>query len=294
MAKAYLFAGQAAQFVGMGSMLKSKYPSYFDKAAAIMGFDLGAIMINGPEEALKETINTQPAVFLHSFLVWLDHKSNEANPDALAGHSLGELTALVIAGVLSFEDGMKLVKCRAESMQMACEQNPSTMAAILGMDDVVVESICDDIDDIVVPANYNCPGQLVISGSKSGIDTAIEACKEKGARRALEIPVGGAFHSPLMEPAVARFASEVSATQFNNAQIPVYQNVTAQSVTSAEDIKTNLINQITSPVRWTETINNMIGAGISEFVEIGGKGRILQGMVRKVSREVETKVWVEE
>ncbi len=293
MAKAYLFAGQAAQFVGMGQSLTADYQKYFDQANDVMGFDLSKIMIEGPEEGLKETINTQPAVFLHSYLVWLKNHATHNEPNAVAGHSLGELTALVVAGVISFEDGLNLVKSRAEAMQMACEQNPSTMAAILGMDDALVEEICGSIDEVVVPANYNCPGQLVISGSKEGIDKAIEACKEGGARRALEISVGGAFHSPLMEPAVEKFKAAVNEVSFHNAAIPVYQNVVAEAVTDAQTIKQNIIDQVTSSVRWTQTIKNMMANDINHFVEIGGKGRILQGMVRKVSREVETEVWVE-
>ncbi len=291
--QAYLFAGQAAQFVGMGEQLNAEYQEVFDKANDLLGFDLRKVMLEGPEEALKQTINTQPAVFLHSYLVWSKYHADHPVPSALAGHSLGELTALVVGGVISFEDGLSLVKSRAEAMQAACEQNPSTMAAILGMDDEVVEKICGDISEVVVPANYNCPGQLVISGSKEGIVKAIAVCQEQGARRALEISVGGAFHSPLMEPAVEPFASAVEAISFNDAKIPIYQNVTAQAVTSGDEIKRNIIDQVTSPVRWTQTIQNMIGDGIEQFVEIGGKGRILQGMVRKVSRDVETEVWKE-
>ncbi len=293
MAKAYLFAGQAAQFVGMGHSLSANYQQYFDEANEVMGFDLSKIMIEGPEEDLKQTINTQPAVFLHSYLVWLANHGAHDAPAAVAGHSLGELTALVVAGVISFEDGLNLVKSRAEAMQMACEQNPSTMAAILGMEDAIVEKICDGIEEVVVPANYNCPGQLVISGSKEGIDKAIEACKEGGARRALEISVAGAFHSPLMEPAVEQFKAAVDRVNFNDAQIPLYQNVLADAIIDGATIKQNIINQVTSPVRWTQTIMNMIYNEINHFVEIGGKGKILQGMVRKVSREVETEVWVE-
>jgi len=291
--QAYLFAGQAAQFVGMGEQLNAEYSEVFDRANELLGFDLRTVMLQGPEEALKQTINTQPAVFLHSYLVWSKYHNDHPTPAALAGHSLGELTALVVGEVISFEDGLSLVKSRAEAMQSACEQNPSTMAAILGMDDEAVENICADIPEIVVPANYNCPGQLVISGSKEGIDKAIAICQEQGARRALEISVGGAFHSPLMEPAVEPFASAVEAINFSDAKIPIYQNVTAQAVSSGDEIKRNIIDQVTSPVRWTQTIQNMIDAGIEEFVEIGGKGRILQGMVRKVSREVATEVWKE-
>jgi len=291
--QAYLFAGQAAQFVGMGEQLNAEYSKVFDRANELLGFDLRTVMLQGPEEALKQTINTQPAVFLHSYLVWSKYHNDHPTPAALAGHSLGELTALIVGEVISFEDGLSLVKSRAEAMQSACEQNPSTMAAILGMQDEVVEKICADIPDIVVPANYNCPGQLVISGSKEGILKAIEVCQEQGARRALEISVGGAFHSPLMEPAVEPFATAVEAITFNNAQIPIFQNVTAQAVSNGDEIKRNIIKQVTSPVRWTQTIQNMITAGIEEFVEIGGKGRILQGMVRKVSRDVATAVWKE-
>jgi [acyl-carrier-protein] S-malonyltransferase len=293
MKQAYLFAGQAAQFVGMGEQLNADYRTIFEQANEILGFDLRKVMLEGPEDALKQTINTQPAVFLHSYLVWSKYHGDHPSPSALAGHSLGELTALVVGGVISFEDGLSLVKSRAEAMQSACEQNPSTMAAILGMEDHVVEKICANIPEVVVPANYNCPGQLVISGSKEGIDKAIAVCQEQGARRALEISVGGAFHSPLMEPAVEPFAAAVEAISFSDAQIPIYQNVTAEAVTDGDEIKQNIIDQVTSPVRWTQTIQNMIGAGITQFVEIGGKGRILQGMVRKVSRDVDTEVWKE-
>lgn len=291
--QAYLFAGQAAQFVGMGEQLYDAYQGVFDQANEILGFDLTKVMLGGPEEALKQTINTQPAVFLHSYLVWSKYHADHPTPSALAGHSLGELTALVVGGVISFEDGLSLVRSRAEAMQSACEQNPSTMAAILGMEDEVVEKICADIPEVVVPANYNCPGQLVISGSKEGISKAITVCQEQGARRALEISVGGAFHSPLMDPAVEPFATAVEAISFNDAKIPIYQNVTAQAVTKGDEIKRNIIDQVTSPVKWTHTIQNMISDGIQQFVEIGGKGRILQGMVRKVSRDVETEVWKE-
>lgn len=296
MAKALLFAGQAAQYVGMGRIFKLKderYANIIDLANEVMGFNLLDIMIEGPEESLKQTINTQPAVFLHSYLSYIDNKTSADTPVALAGHSLGEITALVAGEVLSFEDGLQLVKARAEAMQMACEKNPSTMAAILGMEDNMVENICAQIEGIVVPANYNCPGQLVISGSHDSIKKAIEQCKEAGARRALEISVGGAFHSPLMEPAMAEFKNAVNNVDFNDAQIPIYQNVDAKPHTNAEEIKSNIINQVVSPVKWSQTIQNMISSGINEFCEVGGKGKILMGMVRKVSREVSMNVWGE-
>ncbi len=295
MGKAFLFPGQASQFVGMGQQLAAKSPelkSIIDKADDVMGLDLSTVMYEGPEEKLKETIYTQPAVFLHSYLVWRD-QAGDATPDAVAGHSLGELTALVVAGVLTFEEGLYLVKKRAEAMQAACEQNPSTMAAILGMEDAAVEELCAGIDAVVVPANYNCPGQLVISGSKEGITAAVEAAKEAGARRALEISVGGAFHSPLMEPAMEAFSAAVGEVSFSDAQIPVYQNVDAKAHQDKDEIKENIIKQVISPVRWTQSIQQMIADDIDSFVEIGGKGKILLGMLRKISRQVEAEVWVE-
>ncbi len=295
MSTALLFPGQAAQFVGMGSKITSSDPKaqeLMTQADEILGYALSEIMYQGPVEKLTETIYTQPAVYVHSMLVYQKMASLKA-PIALAGHSLGEISACVAAEVMSFEDGLRLVQKRAEAMQKACELNPSTMAAVLGMDDEIVESICESIEG-VVPANYNCPGQLVISGTKEGIAAAIEVCKEKGAKRALEISVGGAFHSPLMEPAMVAFKKAISAIDMKDAKIPVYQNVDAQPHTAAEEIRANLIDQVISPVRWTSTMNKMIADGISEFVEVGGKGRILLGMLRKISREVESVVWQEE
>ncbi|MCL4114203.1 UNVERIFIED_CONTAM: hypothetical protein GTU68_031848 [Idotea baltica] len=280
----------------MGSKITSaqaRAKSLMDQADEILGYKLSSIMYEGPEERLKETIFTQPAVYVHSYLVYDANKASLA-PVAVAGHSLGEITACVAAGVLSFEDGLKLVQVRAEAMQYACEKNPSTMAAILGLEDEVVEGVCDKVEGIVVAANYNCPGQLVISGSSEAIQEAIILAKEAGARRALEIPVGGAFHSPLMEPAVEKFTSVITEMDFKDANIPVYQNVNASAVQDAAIIKGNLIAQITSPVRWTKSIQQMITDGVDQFVEVGGRGKVLMGMVRKISREVETILWQEE
>lgn len=293
--RALLFPGQAAQFVGMGShitALDATARSLMEEVDAILGYELSEIMYEGPEERLKETIYTQPAVYVHSYLVYHTHKSDMATA-AVAGHSLGEITACVAAGVCSFEDGLRLVQIRAEAMQYACEQNPGTMAAILGMEDREVELLCDQVDGMVVPANYNCPGQLVISGSKAAILEAITLAKERGAKRALEISVGGAFHSPLMEPAVARFRDVIEDMTFSDATIPVYQNVDAQPVHKAQMIKDNLIAQITSPVRWTKSIQHMIADGIETFIEVGGKGKILMGMVRKISKEAVIEQWQE-
>ena len=295
MNRAFIFPGQASQFVGMGKNLYAKsarFKSIIESANEIMGFDLASIMFEGPDELLTETINTQPAVFLHSYMVYQDMYDGQS-PAAVAGHSLGEITALVIAGVLTFEDGLYLVKRRAEAMQKACEMNPSTMAAILGLDDDKVEEVCRSIDGVVVPANYNCPGQLVISGSNEAIALAIEKCKEVGAKRALEISVGGAFHSPLMRPAMQYFGQAVEEVKFNDAQVPVYQNVDARAHIDADEIKNNIIQQVISPVRWTHSIQNMLADNILSFVEIGGKGKILMGMVRKISREAEINLWIE-
>lgn len=296
MKRALLFPGQAAQFVGMGQHLYAKggqSKEIIEQANDLMGLDLSTVMFDGPVETLTQTIYTQPAVYLHSYLVYLDQNDGE-DVSAVAGHSLGELTALVAAGVLSFEDGMRLVKARAEAMQMACDKVPGTMAAILGMADADVEEICAGIDAIVIPANYNCPGQLVVSGSKEGIDAAIEKCKEAGAKRALEISVGGAFHSPLMEPAMDAFREAAEATTFADAQIPVYQNVDAQAHTDATEIKANIIKQVISPVRWTQSIQHMIADGIDTYVEVGGKGKIIMGMLRKISRDIDVSLWSEQ
>jgi len=295
MGRVLLFPGQAAQFVGMGEKLVSEHDqaaSLMKKADEVLGYALSKIMYEGPEERLKETIYTQPAVFVHSMLVYDTHKDTSAPTVAVAGHSLGEISACVAAGVMSFEDGLRLVQKRAESMQQACELQPSTMAAVLGLEDTNVEDICEDIDG-VVPANYNCPGQIVISGTIDGINQAIEVCKEQGARRALQLSVGGAFHSPLMEPAMQSFKEAISAVIMKEAVVPVYQNVDAQPHTDPEVIRQNLIQQVTSPVRWTSSIQNMISDGHDQYVEVGGKGMILMGMLRKISRDISVDIWGE-
>lgn len=295
MKKAYLFPGQAAQFVGMGTQLaasREEAKALLDKADEVLGYSLSQIMSEGPQELLTETRYTQPAVFVHSLMVY--EKSDKSAPiTAMAGHSLGELTACVAAGALSFEDGLRLVHARATAMQVACDANPGTMAAILGMEDDQVAEICKDIDG-VVPANFNCPGQLVISGTKEGITKAVEIFKEKGARRALEIQVGGAFHSPLMQPALESFEAAIADISFEDARVPIYQNVDTMPHQKAAEIKANLIKQVTNPVRWTSSILRMINDGINQFVEVGGKGKILAGMMRKISREVEMDIWGEE
>ncbi len=294
MKTALLFPGQAAQFVGMGSDIADSdgaARSMIQDANEILGYDLGEIMFEGPDELLKETRYTQPAVFLHSMLIYnRDH--NTAQPEAMAGHSLGEITACVAAGVLSFEDGLTVVRKRAEAMQIACETNPGTMAAILGMEDKEVESICERVEGVVA-ANYNCPGQIVISGTRTGIPEAIELCREAGARRAMEIPVGGAFHSPLMQPAMDAFQDAISSMEMRDASCPIYQNVDAQAHTAAENIRQNLIRQVTQPVLWTSSVQNMMKDGFIRYIEVGGKGRILSGMVRKISRDLETSMWQE-
>lgn len=295
MGKALLFPGQAAQFVGMGQKIvgaSSKAKELIDEADDLLGYPLSQIMSEGPEEKLKETIYTQPAVYVHSMLVYEENKGKDEIL-AVAGHSLGEISACVAAGVLSFKDGLQLVQKRAEAMQKACELNPSTMAAVLGLEDNVVEDICSSIEG-VVPANYNCPGQLVISGTKEGITAAVDACKERGARRALEIPVGGAFHSPLMQPAMDDFKEAIMSLTLNDASIPVYQNVDAKAHTAAEEIRQNLIDQVIHPVRWTALIQKMASDNIAHYVEVGGKGNILKGMLRKISRELEVELWREE
>ena len=288
--KAYVFPGQGAQFEGMG---KDLYESsdiakeLLEKANDILGFRITDVMFEGSAEELKQTKVTQPAIFLHS-CVKAKMAGDDFQPDVVAGHSLGEFSALVAAGALSFEDGLKLVSQRALAMQKACEVQESTMAAILGLDDAVVEEVCASIDEVVVPANYNCPGQLVISGSIEGINKAVEALKEAGAKRALVLPVGGAFHSPLMEPAREELQAAIEATNFNTPNCPIYQNVDAKPTTDAAAIKTNLIAQLTSPVRWTQTMLNMIADGVDAFVEVGGTGKVLQGMIRKVDRKMPT------
>lgn len=284
---AYVFPGQGAQFSGMGKNLYESSPKakeLFDKANEILGFDITKIMFEGSDEDLKQTKVTQPAVFLHSVI--LASTIENFKPDMVAGHSLGEFSALVAAGALSFEDGLKLVSQRATAMQEACEINPSTMAAVLNLPDEKVEEICASIDDVVVAANYNCPGQLVISGTIDGINIACEKMKEAGAKRALVLQVGGAFHSPLMEPAREKLAAAIENTQFSTPSCPIYQNVNAQPSTDVETIKANLIAQLTAPVRWTQSVQNMVADGATNFVECG-PGKVLQGLVKKISPEVE-------
>jgi [acyl-carrier-protein] S-malonyltransferase len=286
---AYVFPGQGAQYIGMGKDLydqSSKAKDLFTKANKILKFKITDIMFDGTEEELKQTNVTQPAIFLHSVIL-AKLLGDGFNPDMVAGHSLGEFSALVANKSLSFEDGLKLVSKRAAAMQKACEVEPSTMAAIIGLEDNVVENICKEIEDVVVPANYNTPGQLVISGSISGIDKAIEMLNEAGAKRALKLKVGGAFHSPLMEPARVELAKAISATSFNRGICPIYQNVTGQPVNDPEIIKNNLIKQLVSPVRWTQTMQNMLADGASKIIEVG-PGKVLQGMFKKIDRKLNT------
>jgi len=283
--KAYVFPGQGAQFSGMGKDLynnSSVAKELFDKANQILGFNITDIMFAGTDEQLKQTKVTQPAIFLHSVIL-AKTLGSAFKPDMVAGHSLGEFSALVASGVLSFEDGLVLVSKRAVAMQKACELQPSTMAAILGLDDSVVEEVCGSIADVVVAANYNSPGQLVISGSIAGIDNAIDQLSARGAKRALKLPVGGAFHSPIMEPAKQELAQAILNATFSKPGCPVYQNVTAQAVTDPVTIKENLNAQLTSPVRWTQTIQNMIADGATEFVEVG-PGKVLQGLIKKINK----------
>ncbi len=287
--KAYIFPGQGAQFTGMGKDLfdqSDKAKELFKKANEILGFDITKIMFEGTAEELKETKVTQPAIFLHSTIL-AEVMGNHFKPDMVAGHSLGEISALVANGCLEFEDGLKLVYKRALAMQHACEIKPSTMAAVLGLEDHLVEAICADVDGIVVAANYNCPGQLVISGETDAVGRACEALKEAGARRALILPVGGAFHSPLMEPAREELAAAIEATAFNEPSCPIYQNVSTFAVTDPNEIKENLIFQLTSPVKWTQSVQNMIGDGATKFIEVG-PGNVLQGLVKKIDASVET------
>ena len=285
--KAYVFPGQGAQFTGMGKDLYENSPlakELFEKANDILGFRITDIMFEGTAEELKETKVTQPAVFLHSVIL---AKVLDVRPDMVAGHSLGEFSALVVNGALSFEDGLKLVSKRAMAMQKACEITPSTMAAVLNLDDKIVEDICASIDGVVVAANYNCPGQLVISGEYKAVELACEKMKEAGAKRALILPVGGAFHSPMMEPAREELAAAIEATTFSQPICPVYQNVTASAVSDANEIKKNLIIQLTAPVKWTQSVNQMIADGATSFTEVG-PGKVLVGLVNKISKEVET------
>ena len=286
--KAYVFPGQGAQFTGMGKDLYDNSiiaKELFEKANEVLGFDITKIMFEGTAEDLKQTKVTQPAVFLHSVI--LAKTIEDFKPEMVAGHSLGEISALVAADVLDFESGLKLVYKRALAMQAACEANPSTMAAILGLEDEVVENACKEIDGIVVAANYNCPGQLVISGEIDAVNAACEKLKELGAKRALVLPVGGAFHSPLMKPAEEELAKAIEETTFNTPICPIYQNVTTTAVTDPAEIKKNLIMQLTAPVKWTQSVQNMISDGATEFIEVG-PGNTLQGLIKKVSREVST------
>lgn len=292
MKKAYVFPGQGSQFSGMGKDLYESSPlakDLFEKANSILGFRITDIMFSGTDEELKQTKVTQPAIFLHS-VVLAATKGADFKPDMVAGHSLGEFSALVANKTLSFDDALQLVYKRAMAMQKACEINPSTMAAILNLDDKVVEDICKEITasgHVVVAANYNCPGQLVISGSTEGINIACEKMKAAGAKRALVLPVGGAFHSPLMEPARVELEAAINSTNFSQPICPVYQNVTANAVTNPEEIKKNLIAQLTAPVKWTQTVIQMINDGATSFTEVG-PGKVLQGLVKKVNAGMET------
>ena len=284
--KAYIFPGQGAQFTGMGLDLYEKSAlaqEYFEKANDILGFYITDIMFEGTAEQLKETKVTQPAIFLHSVIL-AKVLGDSFQPEMVAGHSLGELSALVANGVLSFEDGLKLVSKRALAMQKACEIAPSTMAAVLKLEDTVVENVCAEIDGVVVAANYNCPGQLVISGAVSAVEKACEVLTEKRGRTIM-LPVGGAFHSPMMEPAREELAAAIEATEFSEPTCPVYQNVTASAVTDPSEIKKNLMSQLTAPVRWTQSIQAMIADGGTEFIEVG-PGKVLQGLMRKIDRTV--------
>ncbi|MEZ4957518.1 MAG: ACP S-malonyltransferase [Saprospiraceae bacterium] len=284
--KAYIFPGQGSQFEGMGKDMyesSSLAKDLFEQANDILGYRISDIMFDGSAEDLKETKVTQPAVFLHS-IIKAKMAGDGFQPEAVAGHSLGEFSALVAAGAMSFQDGLQLVQQRALAMQKACEAVDSTMAAVLGLDDEAVENICAAIDDIVVPANYNCPGQLVISGSISGIETAVQKLQEAGARKAIVLQVGGAFHSPLMQPAKDELEAAIASTNLVKPICPIYQNVNAKAETDPEVIRVNLVEQLTAPVRWTQTMENMIADGVSEFIEVGGTGKVLRGFVMRVDR----------
>jgi [acyl-carrier-protein] S-malonyltransferase len=285
--KAYVFPGQGAQFSGMGKELfdaSADARKLFDRANEVLGFDIASIMFEGSDEALKQTNVTQPAIFIHSTIL-AACLGNSFKPDMVAGHSLGEFSALVANKTLSFEDGLRLVSARATAMQKACELTPSTMAAILGLEDQIVEEICSSIDGVVVPANYNCPGQLVISGELKAVEEACTKLTEAGAKRALILQVGGAFHSPLMEPARAELASAIESTQFNAPICPIYQNVNALPVTDPSVIKANLLAQLTAPVKWTQIMMAMNDHGLSEVIEVG-PGKVLQGLFKKINREL--------
>ena len=287
--KAYVFPGQGAQFTGMGLDLfesSDEAKKLFTSANEILGFNITDIMFNGSADELKQTKVTQPAIFLHSVIL-ANYLGDNFKPDMVGGHSLGEFSALVANKTLSFEDGLNLVKARANAMQKACEMNPSTMAAIIGLDDNVVEKICNETDGVVVAANYNCPGQLVISGEFDAINKACESLKESGARRALPLPVGGAFHSPLMEPAKVELQNAINSTTFSSPKCPIYQNVSAAAVSDSDEIKENLISQLTAPVKWTQTMKNMLNDGANEIIEVG-PGKVLQGLFKKIDRSLAT------
>lgn len=295
MKKAYVFPGQGAQFVGMGKDMyqqSAQAKSYFEQANDLLGFRITDLMFEGTDEDLRQTKVTQPAVFLHSVIMALTHPEL-FSPDMVAGHSLGEFSALVAAGALSFEEGLILVSKRAMAMQKACEAAPSTMAAIIGLDNETVEKVCKGVDGIVVPANYNCPGQLVISGTFEAIDKACDALTAAGARRAIKLSVGGAFHSPLMQPAKEELAAAIQAAKFHTPTCPVYQNVSTVGETDPAVIQANLVAQLTSPVKWTQCVQQMIADGAGEFVECG-PGTVLQGLVRKINKEVAARPLIEE
>lgn len=285
--KAYIFPGQGAQFIGMGKDLYEQSEAnkaLFEKANEILGFRITDIMFEGSAEDLKQTKVTQPAIFLHSVILAKSLENFQA--DMVAGHSLGEFSALVANGSLAFEDGLKLVAARALAMQEACEAEPGTMAAVLGLADDKVEALCQQVEGVVVPANYNCPGQLVISGAVPAVEAACELMKENGAKRALILPVGGAFHSPLMKPAEEKLAEAINNTSFHTPMCPVYQNVNTSPVSSPEEIKRNLIKQLTAPVKWTQSVQNMVADGAQQFTEVG-PGKVLQGLVKKIHRQAE-------